>query len=272
MATLVLGIDLEGVNRDLEDSGVDLATDRVIEVGAIQWDWEMRQPVKFISFLLDESDRLPIDQELEELTGISEQILQCYACRGNDSIVKHLNWLLSSMQSSNYIMAHNGRKYDYPMLKNMFERYDISMPDMTWIDSATDIEYPKKIRHRSMTYLEHIHGFINPFPHRAITDVLAMFKIVSNYSLDRMDILANSPIVKMVAKFNLPNDWKDQNQVNEFNKVKRKVSKAGFRWSPKEKIWWQNIHKVLVDEGKMKFDFDTNIVEVMPPHPGQPFR
>lgn len=73
---LILGIDLEGMNRDLQFSGVDVKTDRVIEIGAVLWDWQEGQPVKILSELVNEVDHLPISEEVEMITGINDQLLE----------------------------------------------------------------------------------------------------------------------------------------------------------------------------------------------------
>jgi DNA polymerase-3 subunit epsilon len=158
------------------------------------------------------------------------------------------------MEESNYFMAHNAHGYDKPMLTELFKRFDVPMPDKTWIDSLEDIEFPKKMKTKSMAGLEHAHGFINPFPHRAVTDVLSMLKIASNYDFSRMAKLACSEKVLLVAKLDAPN-WKDKEEVDEFNKIKHKVSKARFRWNPRKKQWWKEVHKLLLDEGKIQYDF-----------------
>ncbi len=251
---LVLGIDLEGMNKDLIYSGVDIKTDRVIEIGAVLYDWNLNQPVKILSELIDEVDHLPISEEVEMITGINDPTLEKWGAKGT-KIHEILGNLKDLMDQADYLMAHNGHGYDIPMLRAMFNRYDLEMPEKTWIDTMVDIEFPRKMTGRSMALLEHSHGFINPFPHRAVTDVLSMLKIASKYELNRMGKLAESPRVTLVASLRAPN-WKDPAAVQEFNEVKNKVAKSRFRWNPTKKEWTKEVHKVLIDEGKIKYDFE----------------
>lgn len=255
----VLGIDLEGINKDLIYSGVDVSVDRVIEIGAVLWEWQSAQPVKIMSELINEVDHLPITQEVQDLTGIDDQMLERWGAKGTD-IHTILTQLARLMESADYIMAHNGGGYDIPMLEAMFKRYDLKMPEKTWIDTMTDVEYPSKFSGRSMALLEHSHGFVNPFPHRAVTDVLSMLKIASQYPLNRMTKMAKSPMVTIAAALKAPN-WKDPAAVKEFNEIKNKVAKSRFRWNPSDKEWTKEVHKVLIDEGKIKFDFEYFIKE-----------
>jgi DNA polymerase-3 subunit epsilon len=250
----VLGIDLEGMNADLLLSGVNIATDRVIEIGAVLWDWDSRQPVKILSELTDEVDRLPISEEVELITGINDSMLSKWALKG-DEIRNCLKDLANLMEKADYLMAHNGTGYDRPMITGMFKRYDISMPETIWIDTMSDIEFPKKINGRSLAMLEHSHGFVNPFPHRAVTDVLAMLKVATNYSLPRMIQLAKSPTVTLVASLDAPN-WRNQKEVAEFNAIKNKVARSRFKWNPTSKQWRRDVPQILVDEGNLNLDFE----------------
>lgn len=256
----ILGIDLEGINDNLLEEGVNLKKDRVIEIGAVLWDCHFNQPIKFLSELINEPDRLPISEEVEELTGINDNLLDMWG-HPQDKIPEILNQLLQLIEKADALMAHNGAMYDKPMLLALYERFNISFPEKLWIDSAQHIEFPKIIPAKSMPVLEHAHGFINPFPHRAVTDVMAMFKIASNYSFQRMYQLANSPVVQLVAVLDAPN-WKDYKQVEEFNRIKHKVSKARFRWQPDIKKWIKEVPKLLVDEGKCSYEFDFYIKEL----------
>ena len=263
---LVLGIDLEGVNESL-DQGINIDRDRVTEIGALLWDWKMAQPVSFHSQLLDETDRPDISEELVELTGITDQMLFNHGCKEND-ISRILDSLIRDFNRAEYIIAHNGRGYDHPMLEALFQRYGKTLPSKVWIDSSSDIEYPRRMRQRSLMALEHYHGFVNPFPHRAVTDVMSMLKIASQYNLERMAQLAISPVVELIAEFSPPN-WNDPEEVDKFNLIKNKVAKSGFRWNPKKKIWSRRVHRLLMDEKKIEFEFKTRVKNMFPP--GSPF-
>ena len=259
MGNLILGIDLEGVNTNLIESGIDLEKDRVMEIGAVLWDYGRRQPVQIFSYLIDEEDRPPIDEELTQLTGIDDSMLSHWGLKGSQirEKLEELNWLIGK---AGYLMAHNGSGYDYPMLNALYGRNSLPMAEKLWIDSSQDIEFPKIMKNRGLSGLEYAHGFINPFSHRAVTDVLSMLKIASGYPLDRMVALAQSPKVRIVAKLQAPN-WRSKREVDAFNIVKNRVSKARFRWNPEEKVWFKDVHKIFIDEKKINYDFEWSILE-----------
>lgn len=253
----VLGLDLEGINENLIENGVNLTLDRVTEIGAVLWDVDRGGPVKILSELIDEPDHLPIDEDTADLTGIDDKMLEDWGAKGED-IKKILEKLVRMIDSAEAIVAHNGGNYDRPMIEAMAKRHGVTFPEKTWIDTGRDIEFPKRMHMRSMAALEHAHGFVNPFPHRAVTDVLSMLKIFSNYDYDRTLSLARSPIVTIVAELKAPN-WKDAKAVSEFNLLKNKVAKARFRWNPSDKTWTKDFHKILLDEGKIDFNFEWSI-------------
>lgn len=249
----VLGLDLEGSHENLIENGINFSKDRVTEIGAVLWDCQRKGPLVFLSELIDEPDHIAHTPELTELTGIDDQMLSQWGHK-KETIPQVLNRLAELMETADYMMAHNAHGYDKPMLSELFKRYGVSMPDKVWIDSLEDIEFPKRITNKSMAGLEHAHGFINPFPHRAVTDVLSMLKIASHYDFHRMSKLACSEKVTLVAMLDAPN-WKDKEEVDEFNKIKHKVSKARFRWDVQQKKWKKEVHKLLLDEGKLDYDF-----------------
>lgn len=257
MCRFVLGIDLEGVHENLIEEGINFKVDRVTEIGAVLWDCEKAQPVQFLSELINEPDHLPHTPELTELTGIDDEMLNDWA-HDKTTIPLVLSRLKDLMEKADFLMAHNAHQYDRPMLEAMFKRYQQELPQKVWIDSLEDIEYPSRITHKSMAGLEHAHGFINPFPHRAVTDVLSMLKVAAHYDFDRMAMLAQSKKVTLVAELQAPN-WRNKDEVEQFNRIKHKVSKARFRWDADQKKWKKRVHRLLLDEGKIQYDFEFTL-------------
>ena len=259
---LVLGIDLEGMHVNLIEEGIDHSRDRITEIGAVLWDTNESQPVQIYSELINEEDRLTISQEIQELTGISEGMLKRWGKTNSDGIQQAIDTMLSLINEADALMEHNGDNYDKPMLEEFFKRHGRELPEKIWLDTSKHVEYPRKIQGLSMMALEHSHGFINPFPHRAVTDVMAMLKIAANYDFDRIYQLAISQRIQLVAVLDAPN-WRNQKEVQEFNKVKNKVAKSKFRWNAETKKWTKEIPKILLDEGKVRFDFDYYFSDVV---------
>src|SRR5690606_9794451 len=116
------------------------------------------------------------------------------------------------------------RKHEYS--------YDSAKP---WIDTKCDI--PQKGKSSSLVYMAADHGFVNPFPHRALHDVFTMLKLAGHYDLDEALQLARSPYITLVAEVSF--DDRD------------KAKSAGFHWDPKRKLWTQRVRAKKAES--MKF-------------------
>src|SRR5690606_26183035 len=124
----VLGLDLEGINENLIENGVNLSVDRVTEIGAVLWDVDRNQPVKILSELIDEPDHLHLDEDTAELTGIDDAMLEQWGAKGNE-IKLILEKLIAMIDKAQAIVAHNGGNYDRPMIEAMAERFGVKFPD-----------------------------------------------------------------------------------------------------------------------------------------------
>lgn len=279
--TKILAIDLECIHKDLLGEGIQ-PEDRIMEIGAVLWDWEKKKPLKFYSELFDEKDRIkPIPPSIQQLTGIDDMMLVEYGSEYGDDLDKKLEPLFSLICETDYLISHNA-PYDKKMLTDYLDRTygrgeiafeyagwhngmvknklwndslaDITLKEKLWIDSLTDIIFPPHFQSKSLAMLEYQHGFINPFPHRALTDCLSLLKIVSHYDLGQMVELAKSPMVELVAMITPPSNWKNEQELNAFNKRKAKISQAGFIWYPELKQWKLSVKQKLLDMGLVGID------------------
>jgi len=146
---IILGLDFEGMNEDIS-KGVNVEKDRITEIGAVAWDWEEGSPIKFISELIDEEDRLPISEENTAITGITEHSLVKHGLKGQDITQAYID-LAHQIENADAVMAHNGggplrpdSGYDYKMLKASFDRHGVIMPSTPWIDTWIDCELTKR--------------------------------------------------------------------------------------------------------------------------------
>ena len=114
----------------------------------------------------------------------------------------------------------------------------------TVIDTVMDLPLDRaKFKSMKLPYLAADHGFVNPFPHRALFDVLTMFKIASQYDLDEILKLARSPriIIRAVVSFD----------------EKQKAKDAGFYLDGASKSWLLEAKQAAFE--KMRFNFKTEV-------------
>ena len=229
---LILGLDLE-------TSGLDRKTCDVLEIGAALWNVKEKRPVRlYTQFNKDFQSEVP--EEIESLIGIKAYEVKKYG----KSLRECLNELTPLMEDAEYIVAHNGTNFDKPFLEETYKSIGLKMPEKIWIDTQIDIPYPDGMGTRKLSYLACEHGFVNPFPHRALTDVLTTLKLLSLYDFDVIKEIAKSPVVQVIAQVTFDE--------------RHKPRQAGFRWDSERKFWYLDIRKALVPTREFNFKHYIN--------------
>jgi len=188
---------------DTETTGLDIQEDRVIELGYVLYDTERKLPVKLANFLIKDAS-MELSDEIRKLTGIHDTDLSLYGIQASIAF----NLLSESIEKAEAVVAHNGLEYDYPLIDNECKRAGI--PAIMWphkLDTMVDLPLNAPSRSNHLSYLAADHEFLNPFPHRALTDVLTMLKIMSKYNFE--DILARSRSPRVVVRAIVDYDHKD---------------------------------------------------------------
>jgi DNA polymerase-3 subunit epsilon len=166
---------------------------------------------------------------ITELTGITQDDLSRYG----HSPVTILNGVSSLMLNAEYIVAHNGNAFDKPLLLKECERHGVLLPRKHWIDTMTDIPYPESIKTRSLKHLAAEHGFLNPFAHRALFDVMTILNVMSRYDFSKIVERSMSPRVTVRAITMKP--WEDDGMSNAVAK------ELGFRFDGGRKMWLKTV-------------------------------
>lgn len=238
---------------DIESTGLDVDYDGVVEFGAALFDTENKTYLRLYSeFVVDEKAKIFVEskedpfinpyKECQRVSRITLEMVEKFGL--SYSVIS--DEIVELFDSCDYVLSSNGTNFDHPLLNNFMERGDVKLPERQWIDLITDIEFPEDCTYRNLLYLAAYHGFINPFPHRALFDSLTMIKITNNYDYDRMIEVAKSPFIKLIAKVSFDN--------------KELAKDEGFRWDPEKKIWHKEIKEILLDYGwvnKLKFEVDV---------------
>ena len=238
----ILGIDIE--TGSSFDTPKEETT--VTEIGLVLWETEKNTPLEIVNILVDEERE--IHPEASEYTGIDEDMIADHGIFGLDAC----RVLVSMAEKAERIVAHNGNQFDKPVLEGLLKRFSYSNTSESWranwIDTQSDIDYPSNMRSRSLIYLAASHGFVNPFPHRAVTDVLTMLQILSKYQIDTIIGNADSPRVRIVAQVSYDG--------------RQKAKDSGFYWDGENKEWFREMRKNQVDKFSRELKFQTRIIEL----------
>ena len=249
---LLLGLDLETGGE------FNASCDRnfIIEIGLVLWDTDFGQPVEIYSVLID-NDR-PISPEAAEYTGMSDALLKRH---GSKPDIRVLNPIRDLMNKADYIVGHNGREFDRPLMETFFGQQSHRMPAKPWIDTLYDVDYPRNCTSRNLTYLAGFHGILNSFPHRAVTDVLTMLTILSRYDLS--EIIANANHPRLVVKAEVGFSDRDKAKAKRFS-----WESAGKGTGKYAKSWVRIIREDQLDALKQECDFPIQILERLKPASG----
>ncbi len=225
----------------LETTGLSHETDEIIELGAVAWDTEQNKPVAMINHLIQQPKKMPLEDIIVKITGITENDLNNFGISEQKAIQDYVELA----NKCDYVIAHNGNQFDKQFIEKALTRHGEKQQHI-WLDSMTDVPYQTATR--KLTYLAAEHKFLNPYSHRALFDVLTMLKVCSHYDWNEIITRAASPTVQVVAK------------VSKEDRLLAK--KVGFRWDAKNYQWV----KVMKEMDLVKTDFNFEIeVETITP-------
>lgn len=232
---------------DFETTGLDLNSLRVIEIGAALWDTDRRAPVALFSKFvkLPEGEKVPA--EITAINGIIDDDLLFF---GSDHS-RAFSQLVAFLAIADYLVGHNALEFDRPILLRDLQKF---APDpkidrvrkAKWVDTSVDVPYPKGITTRKLEFLCASHGFLNPFSHRAIFDVVSTLKLLSQYPLDQVLELAAQPNIRIWAGVSFDE--------------KQKAKDRGYRWDKEQKIWTKTIKACHLEEERAGVEFAVNVI------------
>lgn len=247
---LLLGIDFE-------TTGLDATKDRITELGACLWDSDTKAPIAVFCCYLFDDDYPLVTKEITALTGITDEAIAVYGRAPREAFGE----LAAMVTRAEMIVAHNGTNFDKLFYKAELERQGrLAVPagkkfwlGIPWLDTSVDVPYPDKIQTRKLVHLAAEHGFVNPFAHRALFDVMTMMHILSCYNIEDVVRLAAEPSYDVVAKTLPP--WQDEGKSNE------KAKARGYRWDGANKRWFKTVKKSQVEKEQSHGEFPVVVTE-----------
>lgn len=234
---------------DFETTGLSFEKDRITEIGAVLWCTETAAPMQIFNVLVKHEDGPGITEEITRLTGITQAMLDAYGVAPDRAFAR----LIQMMLEADALVAHNGMGFDKPMLEAQIKRSkacrDALPPDWEplWIDTCMDVPYPEAITTRKLVHLAAEHGFLNPFAHRAVFDVLTMLKVLERYPIEAVLESARQPMMTLQALVSFDD--------------REKAKARGYRWKAETKQWLRNMKAHLVEKEMAECGFQVAVVE-----------
>jgi len=220
---ILLGLDYETTWED----PVDPSKMRIIEAGLVLYDTERAMPIDMANYLVKGPE---ITEDVTTLTGITQEDLSTRGLSLN-SVMDETNRMLDSCD---YVVAHNGNKFDKIVYESECERASITPVEKPWIDTRVDIDFPPQISSRKLVHLAAEHGFANPFSHRALFDVLTMLRVLQEYDINEVVERSKEPVYLCTAKVTFHE--------------KDLAKKRGYFWNPDMKTWDKELKESMIEK------------------------
>jgi len=216
---------------DTETTGLDHATDRVIEVGAILYSIESRATLASFATLIggegnpaENINRIPA-AALQELGGITE--------------IKDV--FKSFRSNADVIVCHNV-EFDRPWFRNEW----LELP---WVCTAFDFDWPAATREAgSLIHLALEHGIGVSSAHRALNDcalIAALFDRMPLYGRDLQAMFERALRPKGIFQAVVSFEEKDR------------AKERGFKWDGATKRWTRR----MAIEDSASLPFKTVLIE-----------
>ena len=226
---------------DVETTGLNSESCEIIELAYAVYDMRAKKPVFMRSDLILH-EGLEVPPEITEITGIRTE-----DCRGWGEMPSLVYVeFLKYAQDMDFLVAHNA-PFDKAFVMKSMKEFGVeeTIGHIPWIDTITDVNW-RTTGSRKLGYLAADHGFLNPFAHRALFDVITMMNLLCEYDVDEIVRRSKIPTKKVIANVGFQD--------------KELAKERGFKWDAEGKVWWMNMKE---DEIKQTlFPFKTTLMEV----------
>jgi len=223
-----------GIILDLETTGLDTASDEVIEIGLVKFAYCLDGRIahvmgSFCSF--NEPDK-PIPAEVTELTGITDVMVAGHKI--DEASVSEF------ISDAVVVVAHNA-SFDRPIA----ERYWPQFKDIAWACSATEVEWRREgFEGSRLPYLLTKAGMFHD-AHRAVDDCRALLEVLA-MPLPTTQKPALAALLQQARRRKI-RIWAEHSPFD----LKDQLKKRRYRWSDgadgRPKAWYIDVDENDVD-------------------------
>lgn len=211
-----------GIVVDLETTGLEAESEQIIEIALLKF--SMCDKPEIISLYSElEDPGKPLAPEIIKLTGLNDKLLKG----------ETIDWkkVRKDLEGAELVIAHN-MEFDRSFLE---QRSELQGTKLNWACSLKHIDWYKRgFKSRALNYLACDHGFINPFPHRALFDCATTFRLLAPH-LDELKQRSQEEEYEVLA-------------LNSPFKTKDLLKGKGYRWNPEKRVWTKRVFATDLEE------------------------
>ncbi len=202
-----------GVIIDVETTGLSPTSDKVIEIGVLEFQvGESGKPQLLRTYGALQDPGVSLSADIVRITGLNDAMLAGQS----------INWefVRDMLARAKVVVAHNA-DFDRSFIERVPE---LSQLDLHWACSMRHIDWRSKhFNALALNYLAADHGFVNPFAHRAVFDCATTFRLIA----DHIPELINRSHEReyLVQAVGSPFETKDI------------LRQRGYRWDADQRVW-----------------------------------
>jgi len=177
---------MRAIFYDTETTGIRAEKDRIIEIAAYD-------PVNNRTFEQLVNPGSPIPPEATAIHHITDEMV---ASAPSFNFVAQD--FIKFCEGDTVLIAHNNDAFDFHFLRTEFGRADILMPSWKFLDSLKWARrYRKDLPRHTLQFLRQIYDIPSNNAHRALDDVIVLYKVfqcmIDDLSIDEVFSLLNKP-------------------------------------------------------------------------------
>lgn len=220
---------------DFETSDNDPRTCRITEAACVLYCTERQREIMSFSSLLWDETYPTIAPVAAKITGITDDLLKEHAQHAWCAPRFILAQLGAFLLRADYVVGHNIRKFDLPLLHEELKRNSLELSALPPnIDTRFDIEYPEHIDTRKLAYLASEHGIPPGLSHAALHDCHTTARLLFSYPLERVIHVSQSPDLYVRADVSFQD--------------KEKAKEKKYFWDSEQKIWVKQLKEMFLEK------------------------
>jgi len=242
---------------DVETTGFDPKQDRVIELAAKIYNTEeMFFPLAEVSTLVFSEQHPKLTEEIVDITGINEAMLNSEFSRHPNDVFKELADKIREHKVQ-AMLAHNA-----PFDKGFVDMELAIINEilgLPWMCTWKDIQHPAKFKCKKLSHLALDYGIaIDPKElHRATADVDLMIDMVKAAGVDFEYLFQRSQVPDVTIRACIPSPF---GPGGDGGVGKDKAASLGFRWQGDRKIWTKTVKEDQLDIEKERLGYNVAII------------